>query len=237
MEGQSFSLDEISNMDNIEFWLRQFTEHSLFIKIGIVELDLETRNIKENAEKWQKYWKKTLQKHLSDIDVRHEIKNSAINFSKFKTEILDLTKERFTGWLVPEFIHHIKDEVEYFLKREFKNNLDNEFIIRFWNEINQEHSEFNSNLLDNSEKELIEKSDNFAKRFEVLKNLEEFEVIQFTLLSLHCAEELDDFLTSGKEGIEDRSIKSAIHPVLIEHVKRETQRGIFEMNEILKDVR
>ncbi len=47
---------EISEINPVEFWCKQFEEHSMMIEFGLVSGQSEIDNIIENSKYWADYW-------------------------------------------------------------------------------------------------------------------------------------------------------------------------------------
>jgi hypothetical protein len=96
-----------------------------------------------------------------------------------------------------------------------------------WNRIMGEHSKFIRGYLDPSEIALFEKSNDFAKEFDVLlaKTIELDEnprlLPEVTRESINKVTELRNFKMQGTEGILACTIKGIIPPLLADHVLRE----------------
>jgi hypothetical protein len=237
-----FTLREICQKDNIEFWTQQFSEHALFIYLGIVDVNEDTKAIRKKAHDFYLFFKNINIRYSQSNEreknrIRDTLKDEVEKLGSFKRSVLRQIKNEWSGWLYPEFITHILHELQFFLKREY-NTINDGDIVRFWNEINSEHADFTAHLLDPTERELIDEAFEFEKKFYKLNKKDEehhngLDILQFTLLSQHLSKEMDEFTSSGQEGIHNGSILSVIHPLLIDHVKREGQRSICELKEII----
>ncbi len=103
-----------------------------------------------------------------------------------------------------------------------KNRRDNEL---FWNEIMMEHALFIRGLLDPSEYELVNTSNNLAEDFANLylkaKNMTDETIESITDETIMKTIEIRDFKETGVKGIEACEIQSIILPLLADHVLRE----------------
>ena len=237
-----FSLNEIRQMDNIEFWTFQFSEHALFIYLGIVDIDSATKEIREVSHRWYEYFVNFRENYLTKNNKNsliEELKKEALKFKNFKEIVLARVESEWSGWLYPTFLSHILHELNYFLEKEFKK-ISNEEIIKFWNQINGEHSAFTVGLLDPREQDLIKQAMDFEDKFLKLNarhdNHDNHDLVQFKLLSQHMSEEMDKFTQTGQKAVHENKILSIIHPLLIDHVRREGQRSIVELESIFKKV-
>lgn len=102
-------------------------------------------------------------------------------------------------------------------------------IEQFWNQIMMEHALFIRGLLDPTENDLINTSDNFAKDYARL--LAEAREMNDKSMSLTETIKFRDFKIAGAKGIQDCKIRSIILPLLADHVLREANHYI----RLLKD--
>ena len=220
----------MDKLDNIIFWSNQFKEHAFFIDIGLIDDQSITTEIKLIAREWYKYWENI------NIDDINDILIHCYAFKGFKETVIHHIKIEFCGWLIPDFIDHLKDELEYFINI-LNGSITPSEVIKFWTEINRDHCQTIFQLLDSSEEDLFTKSLNFSKELTIIhKNIKDDEEnLQFNLLSLHCIDKLDEFVSQLKVGIVNRNVKSVIHPLLINHIEREGKRSIHDIKEALSN--
>lgn len=102
----------------------------------------------------------------------------------------------------------------------------------FWNRIMSEHSFFIRGLLDPTEVELFDISNNFGKEFESLRkeasamNKSSLELSTLTDNTLKETIKIRDFKSQATEGLLGCKIKSIIVPLLADHVLREANHYI-----------
>ena len=159
-----------------------------------------------------------------------------------KTRILDemLFCKLFTS-NYPLLIEHILREAK--LYRSYVYDLENNEDIEekniketelFWDQIMMEHSLFIRGLLDPSEDELINTSNEFAKEFceliQKAKNMTSETISSVRDETLMETIKLRDFKKAGTEGIEECKIRSIILPLLADHVLREANHYIRLLN-------
>lgn len=164
--------------------------------------------------------------------------NMLINFkTKLKNDVLAC--KTFTT-LYPLLIDHILREAVLFMKLLTRLQKGNEIDIKkdildqevFWNRIMSEHSFFIRGLLDPTEVELFNISNNFGKEFETLRkeaaalNKSSAELSGLTNNTLKETIKLRDFKAQGTEGLIGCNIKSIILPLLGDHVLREANHYI-----------
>ena len=159
-----------------------------------------------------------------------------------KTRILNemLSCKLFTS-NYPLLIEHIIREAK--LYRSYVYDIENNEDIEekniketelFWDQIMMEHAMFIRGLLDPSEDELINTSDQFAKEYSVLiekaKNMTSATISAVRDETLMETIKIRDFKKAGTEGIEGCKIKSIILPLLADHVLREANHYIRLLN-------
>ncbi|MBO3445108.1 DUF2935 domain-containing protein [Clostridium sp. CCUG 7971] len=137
----------------------------------------------------------------------------------------------------PLLIDHITREAILYLSLidDLENRIDIDSIdIRetelFWDQIMMEHALFIRGLLDPSENNLIETSDDFANEYEDLieeaKNMTNVTINSITNETLNQTIQFKDFKQAGTAGLDQCKIKSIILPLLADHVLREANHYI-----------
>ena len=135
----------------------------------------------------------------------------------------------------PLLIDHILREAQFYfrllnkLQRGIEIDVKKDIIDQeqFWNRIMSEHSFFIRGLLDPTEVELFDISNNFGKEFEALTiqsselNKSQLDLSSITENTIKATTALRDFKIQGTEGILNCKIKSVILPLLADHVLRE----------------
>jgi len=173
---------------------------------------------------------------VSENTVR-TINNRAINLLNglivFKERILNevLTCRLFTV-NYPLLIDHILREAKLYRSYliALENGQDIDFgdmkqVELFWNQIMMEHALFIRGLLDPTENELINTSNNFAGEYrrllEEATNMTDATMASITNRTLQETLKYRDFKAAGTKGIDACGIKSIILPLLADHVLRE----------------
>lgn len=161
--------------------------------------------------------------------------NGLINF---KTQLLNdvLSCNVFTV-NYPLLIEHILREAR--LYRDYLNDIEDGQDIDnkdpretelFWDQIMMEHALFIRGLLDPTENQLIDTSDNFANDYAVLleraRNATDQTLASVTDETLRETMRFKDFKQAGTEGIAACKIRSIILPLLADHVLREANHYI-----------
>ena len=156
----------------------------------------------------------------------------------FKERVLDgvLSCTIFTS-NYPLLLEHIIHEAN--LYRSYVVDLENKIDIEsknakeielFWDHIMMEHALFMRGLLDPSEGELINTSNDFDIKFNELiektNEMTDSNIKNITEETLNETVEFKDFKEAGASGIEQCKIKSIILPLLADHVLREANHYI-----------
>lgn len=162
----------------------------------------------------------------------------------FKTKLLDdvLSCNVFTV-NYPLLIEHILREAQ--LYRDYLMNLENGKDIEeeefsetelFWDQIMMEHALFIRGLLDPTENQLINTSDDFAKEYAVLmeraKNATNQTISSVTDDTLKETIKFKEFKQAGTQGIAECKIRSIILPLLGDHVLREANHYIRLLKQV-----
>ncbi|QAA33037.1 DUF2935 domain-containing protein [Clostridium manihotivorum] len=155
---------------------------------------------------------------------------------RFKSDLKNnVSSCRLFTTAYPLLIDHILREAIFFT--ELLTRLQNGIAIdikkdileqeTFWNRIMSEHSFFIRGLLDPTEVELFDITNNFGKEFEILRkeasamNKSSFDLSGLTEKTLEETIKLRNFKAQGTEGLLACKIKSIIVPLLGDHVLRE----------------
>lgn len=178
----------------------------------------------------------TLVKQVNQLNIN--AKRLVSELINFKQRILDgvLSCNLFTV-NYPLLIEHIMREAKLYLS--LINNLENKVDIDskdaretelFWDQIMMEHALFIRGLLDPSEEELINTSNEFADGFKSL--IEEAQAMTAATINsvtnetLNQTIQLKEFKQAGTQGIASCKIRSIILPLLADHVLREANHYI-----------
>lgn len=178
----------------------------------------------------------TLVKQVNQLNIN--AKRLVSGLINFKQRILDgvLSCNLFTV-NYPLLIEHIIREAKLYLS--LISDLENKVDIDskdaretelFWDQIMMEHALFIRGLLDPSEEELINTSDEFADEFKSL--IEEAQAMTAATINsvtnetLNQTIQLKEFKQAGTQGIASCKIRSIILPLLADHVLREANHYI-----------
>jgi len=222
--GEIYTEHTLSTERKTEF----YTGIEINSKITIMESKLNSKEDIESDTKTISTVKKLNCKVIKLLDGLIDLKTRILN------EMLSC--KLFTS-NYPLLIEHIIREAK--LYRSYVYDIENNEDIEekdiketelFWDQIMMEHSLFIRGLLDPSEDELINTSNEFAKEFceliQKAKNMTSATISSVSDETLMETIKLRDFKKAGTEGIEDCKIKSIILPLLADHVLREANHYI-----------
>ena len=141
----------------------------------------------------------------------------------------------------PLLIKHIIREANlyrsYVIALENGQDIDDEDIKQielFWNQIMMEHALFIRGLLDPTENELINTSDEFAANYGALlmeaRDMTDETIRSITDETIKKTEEFRDFKATAAKGLESCEIRSIIIPLLADHVLREANHYLRLLN-------
>lgn len=141
----------------------------------------------------------------------------------------------------PLLIQHILREANlyraYVIALENGYDIDNKNMKQielFWNQIMMEHALFIRGLLDPTENDLINTSDEFADDYGALlmeaKDMTDETIKSITRETIKKTMEFRDFKEAGTKGINSCEIQSIILPLLADHVLREANHYLRILN-------
>lgn len=253
-------------VDETKFWCTIFKEHALFLWMGLVPVG----GVVENPLNAEPYASMTLQKQTSDqSEIIQRLKDRSkalyISWSAFekdvamgkinvlilnnllshlryvKSRVMDLQMANvWTGWLFSDFVEHIRDELDYFV-RMFNDEISPDEQRLFWTEVNADHAAFSAQMLnpDYKQSELIAMATRLANyghaALATIANAP-LDMLQMALLSqkfdhLTFAKQVD-MLHSNAWNNGDIKVNSTIHPILLAHVIREGKRSIDQLSSL-----
>jgi hypothetical protein len=250
-------------IDEVRFWTPQFKEHAFFLYLGLeptpmvvssplvpsgaaqAPKTLQTQSV-ENARLVAKlkYRAKNLTQSwaafemmVSEGKIDMAVLCNLVNHLRYlKSRVMDLQRKNvWVGWLFPEFVEHIRDELDYFVAR-FNDTISPDAEKVFWLEINAEHLAFTAHLLNTDFKQSKPVVDQLLKLSEegmtVVSPLPKapVDLLQMAELSrrfdhLSYANKTQALHTSAWNNGAP-TFAANIHPVLAAHVIREGQRSI-----------
>lgn len=170
------------SLEENRFWLRIMKEHSLFLSEGFSRRDNDLIRI---ANQFFDLFDRLLARArafglASPEAVRRfnlEVIDAVRDLRNFKQEVLmRIILCRIQGFNLPLLVDHIRREAEYFIAQLTRLNegIDEPIeasIARenvFWLRIMADHSKFIRNLLDPSERRLVNAADQFSDQFDQL---------------------------------------------------------------------
>ncbi|MFO7172153.1 MAG: DUF2935 domain-containing protein [Bacillota bacterium] len=171
------------SLEENRFWLRIMKEHSLFLSEGFNRRDGDLiRTANRFFEEFDRLLRRA--RELSPLAgpgairrFNQEVIRAVRDLRNFKQEVLlRIITCRIAGFNLPLLVDHIRREAEYFITvlTRLNEGIDEPVeaaIARenvFWLRIMADHSRFIRNLLDPSERRLVEAADQFADQFDQL---------------------------------------------------------------------
>ena len=201
----------------IEFWSRQFSEHALFLSLGIVA---DPRLAKEAARQ-QGLWEAFRASGLSSGAAKDRFIELSTQLATLKGDVLArLEGGEWLGWLFPSFVRHILSELLWFTSR-LEAKAPPAYgmpDVRSWLRLMAEHAAFAAHLLDPVEVKLIREARTLLGALQGLGSCGST-LPTLVDLSERAGRQLDQYLVAS--GIGTPKVKSVIHPVLAAHVVRE----------------
>jgi hypothetical protein len=251
---------ECLNMKRVSFWLRIMKEHSLFMKLGFACSD--THLIQQAECFYNEFAAFEEQSHTICCDDEFmafvdRIMVPVKNIFAFKRHVLHLIVTcEIGGYNYPLLIDHISREAMYFHKLlgkikdgTMKHPVDS--IVSdnvFWLRHMADHARFIVGLLDPSEREFIEKANEFAVQFEKLqlqaRDLDSMlwhscpnnDLKRFEKDVTAAAIKIRDFKKAARDLIASCQVVSLIPPLLADHVLREAEYFLQVLEEIQQDL-
>ncbi len=249
---------ECLNLKRVQFWLRIMKEHSLFMKLGFACSDTEL--ICQAEEFYNEF--AALEKHSHCIRCEDEfmafverIMPAVKNIFAFKRHVLHLIVNcEIGGYNYPLLIDHISREAMYFCKLLGKiHDGDTKYPVDsivtdnvFWLRHMADHARFIAGLLDPSERDFVEKANEFAVNFERLqlqaRDLDSMlwhscpnnNLVRFEGDVTTATIKLRDFKKAARDLIASCKVISLIPPLLADHVLREAEY-FLEVLEVIRE--
>jgi hypothetical protein len=220
-------------------------EHSLFLFLGLERLDL-----KQKAFELYDSWTYSMDRiftsngvdpykivldandfnNLANVDISEaQLFDLIDDLRNFKLIIIELLEAGdWIGWLWLSFVKHIHRELEYFNLKLNGITLSPATDAFYWNVTNAEHAGSTAHLLDPAfDNNAVISSAN--ETYQKLLTLIPEERKQYIYLSENYAKELDNFGKKYGDRIKNGTIKSVIHPLLVDHIDRETKRSLYSL--------
>lgn len=228
-------------IEDLYFWSQQLSEHALFLSLGLVKGDYGKR-ARQFHEGWEVFRARQLHavpriEELPGLVVQFKLE--ARHFADFQHEVhAELVAGKWLGWLYPGYIDHITRELDYAvaaLERQIANVSRGTRAAReelcVWIPFLKEHAATISHLLDPKELPLYKDLDTFREKFSTLEGkCHTDEIASLLGMSRELGAMFDRFMLTS--GIGTASVKSVVHPLLMEHVHREHERFL----ETIRDV-
>lgn len=228
---------EVTQMDALTFWSRQFAEHALFLAKGFQagQQELETLGLDNHVDEGMRIsdlWMDIFNRRLAGQEVApQEIFSGLDLLDGYLIDSYNVASQTWVGYNYPEVIKHYQEEFNYFNRYLREEEITEAERIAFWTEIHKDHAALFARLLDPSEKEDFQQSLLYQQLFENTLDilpLEEGEIEQFVTLSQQITD-FNNFTATLREQQALGQLKSVIHPRLALHIHREGLRSIAEL--------
>jgi len=246
------------NLEEVKFWLRIMQEHALFIKAG---LPCDQTEFIDEAQAFDQEFD-SLRRRAEGIksDKRFtELVNDSYSLVKefytFKRNLLHMMLEcKLGGWNFPLLLDHVSREAEYFMRLLDKNKNGKVLVNgeakaqenNFWLRIMADHAKFISQLLDPSERNLINTANAFSEEFDnlflqgrdfssMLHGYPEVAAFKRFMQDTRAATvRLRDFKRAAEEMITECRLVGLIPGLLADHVRREADHFLMMITMIEK---
>ncbi len=235
------------------FWLRIMKEHSFFLRLG---LPCERRDLIERARSFEMAFERLLERFQGAVNASPQtiraLNTESIRLTQqlieYKTMlILMMLQCQLGGFNYPLLIDHIRREAIRFVNKlqmlQSGESLDpvTDLIAEevFWTRIMADHSKFINQLLDPSERQFIEMSEEFSCGFDKLRfQAEDFEsflsinpifvpsLIRFNNDVITAISNIRDFKAEARNLISRCELVSLIPELLADHVLREAEHAL-----------
>lgn len=246
-------------LNELRFWLRIMKEHALFIRLGLpcnetrliqMAQDFESR-FAELEEK-----SKAVSPGRGLDQLANDSLKAVLDFIQYKTLVLDRIIEcRMGGANYPLLIDHIRREAIRFainIIRFRRGELmtPTEELIQdevFWLRIMADHAKFIAHLLDPSERRFVCQAEMFSDTFDNLRcQSEDFEsmleitprpipsLLRFTAEVKEAGTEIRNFKAAATQLLTNCKILSLIPPLLADHVRREAEKFLMDLDRDLR---
>ena len=251
---------ECLNVQRVQFWLRIMKEHSLFMKLGFACSD--TTLIREAENFYNEFAALEKQSHAMSCEEEfmafvNRIIPAVNNIFAFKRHVLHLLLHcQIGGANYPLLVDHISREAMYFCKllnkiRDGDMKYPVDSIVSdnvFWLRHMADHARFIAGLLDPSERDFVEKANEFAVKFEKLqlqaRDLDSMlwhscphnALVRFEKDATAATVKLRDFKKAARDLIASCRIVSLIPPLLADHVLREAEYFLELLETIQADL-
>jgi len=244
-------------LPDIRFWMRILKEHAFFIELG---LPRDRPDLIAEAQFFRNLFQDLEDRLGSRGTVQpgffQDLRNAVSGIIEFKRKIIRLLVQcEMMPMLMPLLMDHITREAVHFLsilgagrpvetgETQLARLLAREV---FWLRQMKEHVEFVRHLLDPSERELINQTEEFRTRFsrllETARDLTSMAeadprtfnaAVRFTEETMAATRQLRDFKAAAHQLLLLCRILSTVPtPLLVDHIRREADKFLEELAEI-----
>lgn len=215
--------------DEIDFWARQMSEHALFLYLGFEDPEFKAEALQHHKD--FEAFRTKFNENPQDMDLMNTVLPLLQKEREFQIKaLMALDDGKWIGWIFPLFINHTTLELDYFTDKLNGIQYSPEDEVVFWNRINSEHAAFAAHLLDPAERDLFLKADKLSVSFDNKIPKSEKEMMIKLSQSLKASKELDKFNKDARTA--GKTVKSIIHPVLLDHVIREGERSVKTLEKL-----
>ena len=218
------------------FWNEQLMEHAVFFYMlmpggELAQPRAQVENFRATFTNLLAQSKKELSKATYAAVNRATVEHVK-RFVEFKHKMRDeQTSGKLKSLVWPTFFDHTAREAEHFIARlnqlsRGDVSLDQKATVAFWAEVMGDHADFIAHLLDPAEFALVKKA---MATSEAFKKLPTESPITAKEAAMRAVDEIIDFKVAAATGIDTSKIKSIIHPVLADHVRREAMKAADEL--------
>lgn len=251
---------ECLNLKRVQFWLRIMKEHSLFMKLGFACSDTDLiRQADQFYNEFAAFEKQSNSFHCDEEfnAFVERIMPAVQSIFAFKRHVLQLIVHcEIGGYNYPLLIDHISREAMYFCKllgkmRDGDMKYPVDSIVSdnvFWLRHMADHARFIAGLLDPSERDFVEKANDFAVQFERLQlqardldsmlwhSCPDGDLARFEKDVTQATTQIRDFKKAARDLIASCKVVSLIPPLLADHVLREAEYFLQVLAVIQEDL-
>lgn len=246
-------INESMLANELNFWLEIMREHAMFLRLALPPTETQLIQTATNFERRYTDLLERVKREPANVNMLgQEALNLTLEFIQFKTLLLDRTIEcrLILNNVFPLQVDHLRREAIHFAMN-LVRYLHNEPAIPaadllhdevFWLRIMADHAKFIKHLLDPSERRLIMTGQAFSDTFDLLRcQAEDLEsilsitprpvpvLIRFAQETIQAGREIRDFKALAARQLAQCSVLALSTPLLLDHLRREAERFIFEV--------
>ncbi len=213
---------QVAAEDDVAFWSWQFGDHGFFIAMGMVtdaKLAGTPYTIREYGFLVEQAWFNFRATYMNNpSQALPYLPDLLLNTQRYKQTILArLRAGEWLGFVYPDFIDHVLDELNRFIKRQGAS--PSATALSFWTDIVEEHLAFDAHNLDPKEDA---KWSTVSLRAALKAPNAGIEAITAATI----------FETTLAASVDAKTVQSLITPRLIAHQLREDKRALWELHHV-----